>query len=360
MGKKDEKSIERANEKEAKKEAKEEEKHEKAAEKEAKKEEKAEEKAVKAEEDAKFHEHRKAEEVAAAAVAAPAIGEEGKATEPVSTGLPTAITEGTAPVVADTASPTTKQNKRASIFGFLNKKSGEVPTSKEVSKETPAVPAKDAAVTSSTAPQLDPVDTSIPAESAVATETPAAATTETSAEPHHNPLSAVENTPEAKAANKQKEGGDLFSFMKKKKAEVDEKKAVDSTEGVAAAEKTEGTATSPNTEKRRSSFFNSLGGKKERGVSPEGDKKSGLGGLFRKSSKSVKPTTGPVTDSSAPPAIPAGAETAAVTEPVATSTEAAPATEAVAKSEIPAVAEAVPATETAAESTAAAPTTTTV
>ena len=68
-------------------------------------------------------------------------------------------------------------------------------------------------------------------------------------------------------------------------------------------------------EKRRQSFF---GSKKEKKA--DGSNESGkLGGLFRKASRSAKGTSGPVTDSSAPPApvakdVPSTTDGAATTE----------------------------------------------
>ena len=86
-------------------------------------------------------------------------------------------------------------------------------------------------------------------------------------------------------------------------------------------------------DKRRSSFFGTLSGKKERrsaetkekksesaisdaeATDGEGKKSNKLQGLFRKASKSSKPTTGPVTDSSAPPAVPTKEEEGPATAP---------------------------------------------
>ena len=85
---------------------------------------------------------------------------------------------------------------------------------------------------------------------------------------------------------------------------------------------TTGTPETSLKDKRRSSFFGTLSGKKEKKVAETRDKKSEsaisdaemtdgegkksnkLQGLFRKASKSSKPTTGPITDPSVPPAVP--------------------------------------------------------
>ena len=80
-------------------------------------------------------------------------------------------------------------------------------------------------------------------------------------------------------------------------------------------------------EKRRQSFFSTLSGKKEKKVDgtsdaemTDGEKKSAagkLGGLFRKASRSAKPTSSTVTDPSAPPALPKDAEMEPKTESAA-------------------------------------------
>ena len=79
----------------------------------------------------------------------------------------------------------------------------------------------------------------------------------------------------------------------------------------------------PVKDKRRQSFFSSLGGKKEKRTdATSGDESSGnkLGGLFRKASRSTKGSMGPVADSSAPPA-PISKDVSATTESASEATE---------------------------------------
>lgn len=158
------------------------------------------------------------------------------------------------PIAAETTPSSTaretapKQNKRASIFGgFFGKKEATTPATTETA---PAVPAKDEPLAvSSTAPQLDnpgTEPTTEPAAETTATETPAA----------------VNETSRP------------------------------------------GAATTGTTEKRRSSFFNTLGTKKERRTGTtsgdeltdgEGKKQSsgGFGGLLRKASRAQKSSSAP-------------------------------------------------------------------
>ena len=106
--------------------------------------------------------------------------------------------------------------------------------------------------------------------------------------------------------------------MKKEEKETD--KAIETPAAVTESVPTPETSLK---DKRRSSFFGTLSGKKDKkplelmdkksesavsdaeATDGEGKKSNKLQGLFRKASKSNKPTTGPVTDSSIPPAVPA-------------------------------------------------------
>jgi len=79
--------------------------------------------------------------------------------------------------------------------------------------------------------------TTITAGEPAKTKAPVTKDAEHVGEPHHNPLTALENTPEAKAANQQKPGGDLIDVLKHKKEEHDAKKhhTADAAAGGAAA-----------------------------------------------------------------------------------------------------------------------------
>ena len=179
--------------------------------------------------------------------------------------------------------------------------------------------------------------------------------------------------------------------MKAKKEEAVKPEATTSkptetiAEGPAVATETPNTATatSPTSgssdlkDRRRSSFFGTITGRKGKSVEPkdrkmestseteaadaEGKKSNKLGGLFRKSSKSAKPQSSPVTDSAAPPAPlkdtePKVADEAAA--PAATE-ETAPATDATTTTaaEEPATAATTTATEAKTGETATEPTT---
>ena len=174
-----------------------------------------------------------------------------------------------------------KSSKRSSVFGsFFNKK--EMPKEKE--KEiAPAVPAKDAETMPITAiaPQIE--------ESAAMK----------AEQPMMNVTAPGETATEASAVSAP--AGETMP--------------------------TKATAITPDTkEKRRQSFFN-LGGKKEKRSEAtsdtEGAEKSGsatargakLGNVFRRASRSAKPTSSTVTDSGTPP--PISKDTEPVAEPAA-------------------------------------------
>ncbi|EFE42659.1 conserved lysine-rich protein, putative [Trichophyton verrucosum HKI 0517] len=216
-----------------------------------------------------------------------------------------AAAEPAADAPAEEAKPEEKKaetpvkSKRTSIFGsFFQKfpKEDQDKAKKEAVSETTAV--------SSTAPQLgDPVDASTSEPIKPETVT---ATAEDTAEK-------AEKTEEVTTPTS---GNKFLSFMKKsdkaEKIEKAEKAAADAVEKKVdeAVSKADETATAavdavvPGLkEKRRTSLFGNLGGKKEKkpeveGEAPEGEtkKSSSLSGLFRKPSKAVKkePAANPV------------------------------------------------------------------
>ncbi|MCJ1395174.1 hypothetical protein MMC18_008055 [Xylographa bjoerkii] len=339
LGKKDES--------EEKKEIKKEEKIEK---KEEKKEIKAEEKAEKAELKEEKREVKHGDAVAgtstfdAAAVAARVMG------EPV---IPTEDAMGEdsiAPVIAEPVAVESssaiapevapKPTKRGSVFGsFFGKKDGVSPSLDRKEKDiVPAVPAKDSetAPLATTAPQLDPVATSAPpVEDATAEPEIAAA----------SPTTKVTSPSESK--------GGMFGFLKQKEAQKEEKKEEKKEIKVEEAPETKedvpviatgtptalGSGVPPTTttdvvaptnpepamkEKRRQSFFGSLGGKKDKKVDPSSDNEATggkLGGLFRRASRSTKGSQSAMTDSSVPPA-PISKDLPATTEVVPEAAEA--------------------------------------
>ena len=330
-----------------------------------------------------YHSLLTATEIAALAVSAPVIAEEvsrdplpivstiappvatpatprnttgmpagGLASEAFTSELATTSTFGSA-VESPVISPTATKSKRGSVFGsFFNRKESTRSISRErdvLGETAPAVPAKDTA-----APAVPAKDhESLAASTAGARHTADLAGVITDAgeqrrgslgvlnnphhaEPHHSPLAPLDATPEAVAANQQKPGGDLFHFLKVKKNEKAAHRAEE--HGVHAGENpvtgvagttTTGSSATPLNEKRRSSFFNTLG-RKDRSSDAEaidGETRSkGMGGIFRKPSKSVQPTTSPVADSGVPPAsitkdfVPETSPTGVTTEPIATNT----------------------------------------
>ena len=198
------------------------------------------------------------------------------------------MNDETAKMSTTTTPAASKSSKRNSVFGsFFNKKE----TSKEKEKEkepAPAIPAKDAEAVpvAATAPQIEESAAMKPDEPVMNVTAPAGDMTE---------------TPAASAPA-----------------------------GETIAPKT--MATTPDTkEKRRQSFFN-LGGKKEKKPEAtsdsEGAEKSGsattkLGNVFRRASRSAKPTTSTVTDSGVPPPVSKNTTTSAepaTAEPMATET----------------------------------------
>ncbi|MCJ1380494.1 hypothetical protein MMC17_003599 [Xylographa soralifera] len=220
-----------------------------------------------------------------------------------------APSSATAPEVAP------KPTKRGSVFGSLfGKKDGVSPILERKDKDiVPAVPAKDSETTplTTTAPHLDPVATSAPSVEGLTTE-PEVAT-----------------SPITKAVSPGESKGGMFGFLKQKEVQKEEKKEIKAEAGtetkgdvpVIATETTTapGSGIPPSTttdivtpassepvmkEKRRQSFFGSLGGKKDRKVDSSSDNEATggkLGGIFRRASRSTKASQSAITDSSAPP-----------------------------------------------------------
>ncbi|KAK2760809.1 hypothetical protein FQN54_002047 [Arachnomyces sp. PD_36] len=269
-----------------------------------KKEEPAEEKK---EEKTEAKEEPAAEEAPAAEAAAPA---EAATTEAAAE--PAAETEAKSEekkeekTEAKAEGTTSTKNKRASIFGNFFQKVGSPTQEKSEKESAPAVPAKDKDTTvSSTAPQLgDPVD----------------ASASKPIEPESVTAPAEGEAPKTEAGTSPSSKSGLLSFIKKDGKK--ETKAEDKPAEEAAT--TEATATSEpekvTKDKRRTSMFGSLGGKKEKkteeGAESDSKSKSNkLGGLFRKPSKAVKPTEKkeetPATETEA---IPEGGEKTETTE----------------------------------------------
>lgn len=152
----------------------------------------------------------------------------------------TAETAAPAAATSTEAAVTPKPTKRGSMFGSIFSKNS--PTTERKEKDVvPAVPEKDSEVApvAPVAPQIDPVPTSASTEDAVPTA-PAV----------NEPVAPVVPAP-------------------------------------ATTTEATSTATPPVKDKRRQSFFGSLGGKKEK--SPAGDASGkGLTGLFRKASSAAK------------------------------------------------------------------------
>ncbi|MCJ1483384.1 hypothetical protein MMC06_003551 [Schaereria dolodes] len=338
--KKDVKAEQKAEQKEAKKEEKAEKKEikneEKAERKEIKDEEKAEksvekaeakaEKGEKAELKEEKHDVNKPAPFDAAAIAARVVG---APVEPVNGAEPTVAPETVSPTPAETTSnrdTTTKPNKRNSIFSNLfNKRENVSPTRERKEEDASVAPIKESepSIVTAAAPQLEhPVRTSSVQASAKPLSTAAASATATN---------------ETKSSQPESKGG-IFGFIKQKEAQHDEKKdtkaeendevpavargtptapgnAISATESPAIGTTTSATATSPDVpkERRRQSFFGTLGGKKERRTDAlsdaevtdgEGKKSSSgkLGGIFRKASRSARSTGSnkPTTDAPAP------------------------------------------------------------
>ncbi|EOD43707.1 putative immunogenic protein [Neofusicoccum parvum UCRNP2] len=191
----------------------------------------------------------------------------------------------------ETKPATSKANKRTSIFGGFFEKVRSPTTEKKEPEVAPVVPPKDGEVPA-TEEAAKPAETE--AAPAIAEgEAPKTADGEAPA----TPAATTATTPA-------KEKGGFFSkFGKKQEAKSpaaaaeapkEEAKPVETeaapvTEGEAAAGTT-ATATAtpePGKEKRRTSFFGNFGAKANEGEA-DGEKKRGLGGLFRNPSKAVK------------------------------------------------------------------------
>ncbi|GBF60375.1 hypothetical protein TMEN_2800 [Trichophyton mentagrophytes] len=254
-------------------------------------------------------------------------------TEPAAVETAEASTPAAAEAAADAPAEESKpeekktetpvKSKRTSIFGnFFQKfpKEDQEKAKKEAVSETPAV--------SSTAPQLgDPVDAST--SEPIKPETVTATTDD-----------AAEKADKTEEVTTPTSGNKFLSFMKKsdktEKIEKAEKAATDAVEKKVdeAVTKADETATAavdavvPGLkEKRRTSLFGNLGGKKEKKPEAEGEasegetKKSGpLSQLFRKPSKAVKKDKEPAANP-APEAEPIAEEPATETPAAATTTE---------------------------------------
>ncbi|KDB27641.1 hypothetical protein H109_00581 [Trichophyton interdigitale MR816] len=296
-----------------------------------KKEEQEEKKDEQKEED-KTEENKEAKKDDAEATPA-AVTDAPVVTEPAAVETAEASTPAAAEAAADAPAEESKpeekktetpvKSKRTSIFGnFFQKfpKEDQEKAKKEAVSETPAV--------SSTAPQLgDPVDAST--SEPIKPETVTATTDD-----------AAEKADKTEEVTTPTSGNKFLSFMKKsdktEKIEKAEKAATDAVEKKVdeAVTKADETATAavdavvPGLkEKRRTSLFGNLGGKKEKKPEAEGEasegetKKSGpLSQLFRKPSKAVKKDKEPAANP-APEAEPIAEEPATETPAAATTTE---------------------------------------
>lgn len=215
-------------------------------------------------------------------------------TEAALTGETPAVAEGEAPKVeeakveAPEAKPaTSKANKRTSIFGGFFEKVRSPTVEKKEPEIAPVVPPKDGEV-----PATEEAAKPAEGEAAAATEE----TPKVEGEAPVTPSAATATTPA-------KEKGGFFSkFGKKQEAkspaavEAPKAEEVKPVEGEAAAPVAEGEAPvtpavvtpEPGKEKRRTSFFGGFGAKNNAEGETEGEKKRGLGGLFRNPSKAVK------------------------------------------------------------------------
>ncbi|KAK7536116.1 Pleckstrin homology domain-containing protein [Phyllosticta citribraziliensis] len=179
--------------------------------------------------------------------------------------------------------PTPKANKRTSIFGNFFEKVRSPAAEKKESEVAPTVPPKDNEVVAAPAE-----------ETAVATDAaePTVAATEPATTEAAEPKPVTTPTPAKEKA------GFFSKFGKKKEVEspaaetpaVVEAKPEEATtpavDGEAAAAPAPKATPEPiNKEKRRTSFFGNFGAK---GGEADGEKKKGLGGLFRNPSKAVK------------------------------------------------------------------------
>lgn len=256
--------------------------------KEVKKEEAKEE--AKEEEAKKEGEEAKEEPQAEAAAEAP-VAEASEAAAPAEEVKPTEGEEAKpeeAKVEAPETKPaTSKANKRTSIFGGFFEKVRSPATEKKEAEVAPVVPPKDAEAPAVTDEAPKPVEGE---EAKPAEEAPKTADGE------------VPTTPVATATTPAKEKGGFFSKFGKKEAKSpapaaetpkDEVKPAETeaapvAEGEAAGTTATAVATpEPGKEKRRTSFFGNFGAKNNEGEA-DGEKKRGLGGLFRNPSKAVK------------------------------------------------------------------------
>ena len=233
------------------------------------------------------------------------------------------------------------KSKRTSIFGGLGMFGRKDKEAAAPKKEENATTGSQTKPVTDAAPQLDPVDTAIPS---VTAPTTTAGQTDASVEP-------VTSSPKT---DKVESKGGLRGLFKNKEIEAKtdaadpkptEPVAESSTavtDAPAADTTTAGTPTTAGNlkDRRRSSFFGTITGRKDRkSVEPrdrkpeivsesempdsDGKKTNKLQGLFRKTSKSVKTPTGPKTDPSAPPAPPKDVEAKPVEGAAPMGTEAA-------------------------------------
>lgn len=219
-------------------------------------------------------------EGAAAEPVAEAAADEAKPADEVKPVEAEAAAAAAEPEVKPT--PTPKANKRTSIFGNFFEKVRSPAVEKKESEVAPTVPPKDNDVVAAPAE-----------ESAVATD--AAEPTAAAAEPA---TEAAESKPATTPTPAKEKAGFFSKFGKKKEAESPaaetpaavevkpEEAAVPAVDGEAAAAPSPKATPEPlNKEKRRTSFFGNFGAK---GGEADGEKKKGLGGLFRNPSKAVK------------------------------------------------------------------------
>ncbi|KAK7530075.1 Pleckstrin homology domain-containing protein [Phyllosticta citricarpa] len=178
--------------------------------------------------------------------------------------------------------PTPKANKRTSIFGNFFEKVRSPAAEKKEADVAPTVPPKD-----------NEVAAAAPAEEGVAATTEAAEPASTATEPANE---AAEPKPATTPTPAKEKAGFFSKFGKKKEVESPaaetpapveakpEEATTPAVDGEAAAAP-KATPEPINKEKRRTSFFGNFGAK---GGETEGEKKKGLGGLFRNPSKAVK------------------------------------------------------------------------
>lgn len=154
----------------------------------------------------------------------PAVASE----EPITTNEETPVV---APSTATetTAATTPLKSKRGSVFGGFFKPSSKKEEKKEEVKEevAPTVPAKDTEPIAAEAPQLDPVETSVPVETAATT----APTTESSTDgitPAAG-LAGLTPTPASTSTTPKEKSGGFFSFLKQKEAQAEVREVHDAS-----------------------------------------------------------------------------------------------------------------------------------